>query len=297
MKVSISNQLKGELFSLLYGYPHFIYAKNPDFLTNEIPVFVFHTIDPIIFEEQLIFLKDNGYRTLGVNEFVDCLAKKKNTIEKPVLLTVDDGRSSFYRFGYPLLQKYNMRATLFILPGWILDANNVRNNLLEVWKSEINLAQLSAIDPKDETLCTWPEIKEMYASGIVDIENHTLFHKEVFVSPKLVGFIKKNTSFTPYNTPVTAYLGKENINQELTPAKIIGLPLFESAPLLGAHPAIKVPENLIAACKKSYNEFKSDRHPNSDWNKKLKKLVDQYPASSMPCQTKEEMLKDIITDI
>jgi peptidoglycan/xylan/chitin deacetylase (PgdA/CDA1 family) len=43
---------------------------------------------------------------------------------KSVLLTIDDARSSVWRFAYPLLKKYQMNAVVFIIPGWTKDSSD-----------------------------------------------------------------------------------------------------------------------------------------------------------------------------
>ncbi len=63
-----------------------------------------------IFEEQLKYLVKNGFRTYTVSDLVN---NAHDTLKK-VFITVDDGFKSFYNNGWPLLKKYNCKATLFI---------------------------------------------------------------------------------------------------------------------------------------------------------------------------------------
>ena len=44
-------------------------------------MFVFHSIQPDLFEENLIYLKDNGYATITADEYYQCIENKK-TIPK-----------------------------------------------------------------------------------------------------------------------------------------------------------------------------------------------------------------------
>lgn len=244
MKFSISNQFKSELKAAITGYPKFVFARYPCDLVNQIPVFVYHTIDPNSFEAQLVFFKENGYRTLSINEFVDCIKRKNKLISKSVLITVDDGRSSFWRYGYPLLKKYEMRATLFIIPGRTLESYTCRDNLFQVWDNKSLLAEVDNIDSGDQTLCNWLEIKEMSESGVVDIESHTLFHKEVFVGSKLIDFITPNVSLSLFDSAITPYRNIEDVGLELDYENYYGFPIFESASLMQALPALKIPENV-----------------------------------------------------
>ena len=45
--------------------PAFLQASSPAELTEEIPVFVYHAVEPERFERQLKYLADNGYRTVN----------------------------------------------------------------------------------------------------------------------------------------------------------------------------------------------------------------------------------------
>ena len=103
MNFSLFSQLSHELRSFVYGYPDFVYKPWVRAVQPQRPVIVFHTIDPDEFEEQLGYLRDNGFATLGVGEYVDQLQSPPTGIDA-VLLTIDDGRSSFWRYGYPLAQ-------------------------------------------------------------------------------------------------------------------------------------------------------------------------------------------------
>ncbi len=47
------------------------------------------------FEEQMRYLKTQGYRVVNVREFVDFVSQKRQLPRKSVLLTFDDGYRSF----------------------------------------------------------------------------------------------------------------------------------------------------------------------------------------------------------
>ncbi|MDK2842638.1 MAG: poly-beta,6-N-acetyl-D-glucosamine N-deacetylase [Anaerophaga sp.] len=66
-----------------------------------------------VFEEHLKYLSDNGFKSFTVSDLLNdtsALAEKS----KKVLITVDDGFASFYENGIPLLEKYEMKATLYV---------------------------------------------------------------------------------------------------------------------------------------------------------------------------------------
>lgn len=74
------------------------------------------------FEEQLKYLKDNGYKTLTMDEFVRWMYGEIELPAQSVLLTIDDGAMGTGIHNgnklIPLLEKYQVHATLFLITGW-----------------------------------------------------------------------------------------------------------------------------------------------------------------------------------
>ena len=74
------------------------------------------------FEEQLKYLQDNHYKTLTMEEFRAWMYGEINLPARSVLITIDDGGTgTSYINGnkvIPLLEKYDMHATLFLISGW-----------------------------------------------------------------------------------------------------------------------------------------------------------------------------------
>ena len=97
--------------------PRFVYERNPDPLESEIPVFTFHVALPDWFEEQCRYLADNDYKTLSAEEFYYLMTKGPKTVKRSVLLTFDDGLKHVWTVAYPILKKYGLRATCFLIPG------------------------------------------------------------------------------------------------------------------------------------------------------------------------------------
>ena len=62
------------------------------------------------FDKQMKYLMDNGYTPIHLND---------NPIyyEKPVIITFDDGYADNYHVAYPILEKYNFKATIFVITG------------------------------------------------------------------------------------------------------------------------------------------------------------------------------------
>lgn len=104
-------------------------------------------VSPSEMEAQLQYLTENGFTPIHFSDlaYID-------QIEKPVLLTFDDGYLDNYTELFPLLQKYNCKATIFVITG-SLGVN--------------------------EHYMTWEQAKEMADSGLVSIQSHTVNHPEL----------------------------------------------------------------------------------------------------------------------
>ena len=156
-KLSFSRFLSGE--EVLYTY---IPSSVPE--DYDVPVLMYHAVSdevwgirelfvkPENMEKQIVWLLDNGYTPI----FFEDLASLDG-IEKPVILTFDDGYDDNYLYLYSILKKYNVKATIFI----ITDAVGKKNKLTE------------------------EQILEMNQSGLVSFQSHTQSHPDLdLVSPE-----------------------------------------------------------------------------------------------------------------
>ncbi len=295
MRHSIKDQFMIEFRSLVSGYPEFVYSKNDKLNLDGIPVFVYHTIEPVLFESQLQYLKENEYKTLSIDEFYKNIIENKNYQgHKSVLLTIDDARSSVWRYAYPLLKKYKMHATVFVIPGITAEENSCRKNLEDFWNNKCSLIEIHEKDTSDETLCNWQEIKAMYSSGFLNIESHTLFHREIFCNLNVVDYITPDDSFIPYNFKGSAYYSLNNLGKSVSSSDFVGLPLFESAPLMLAGPKLNIHPEFISKCKEIYNDSLRTK---GDWKNAIKNIFKEESSSnsyfSIEKHSKEDAMQDL----
>lgn len=67
------------------------------------------------FEEQMKYLSENHFDTLTMDEINDYYEGKKELKKKSVAITFDDGMKSFNTMVKPILEKYKLRATCFVI--------------------------------------------------------------------------------------------------------------------------------------------------------------------------------------
>jgi peptidoglycan/xylan/chitin deacetylase (PgdA/CDA1 family) len=101
--------------------------------TAEVPILMYHyisaspsaqdriryglSVPPEMFDAQLKLLHDNGYSTITLRDLYHHLAIGAPLPEKPIILTFDDGYLDHYTNAFPILQKYGMIGTFFVLTG------------------------------------------------------------------------------------------------------------------------------------------------------------------------------------
>ena len=82
------------------------------------------------FEEQIKYLVENDFYFPTWQEVEDYIDEKQELPEKSVVITVDDGDPSFFELAVPILQKYNVTATSFVITYWYGDrANDKQKNV------------------------------------------------------------------------------------------------------------------------------------------------------------------------
>lgn len=103
------------------------------------------------FEQQMGYLKNNGYTVITLDQFFDFLEYRKQLPRKAVILTFDDGWQGVYTIAFPILKKYNFPATLFVY-----------TDLVNGNKKTLSWAQVAELD-----------------RGGVDIQCHTKTHRNL----------------------------------------------------------------------------------------------------------------------
>ena len=107
---------------------------------------------PESFEENIKTFLDNGYTIISIKELADADKGKTELPNKPIIITFDDGYYSNYEYIYPILKKYNAKASIFIVTD-------------KIGKEFDGIKYLG-----------WDECLEMQNSGLVEIYSHSKKH-------------------------------------------------------------------------------------------------------------------------
>ncbi len=156
---------------ILLGISIYTYDRltvNNEYLISEknleIPIFLYHHIvkekseiqydymqtTEKTFEEQIRGLENLGYHFISYQDLIDYNNGQKKLYKKSCVLTFDDGCKDIYTNAYPILQKYNIPFTMFVVTNAV----------------------------GADGCASWEELKEMQDSGLALIASHSTNHTE-----------------------------------------------------------------------------------------------------------------------
>ena len=127
------------------------------------------------FEKQMRFLYENGYKTLTSDEFFQYKLGRLKLPKKSVFITFDDGWRNNYIYAYPVLKKYNLKATLFIVTDWIENASKKKEDFEPLQHKECK--KIAPVNPS-KVILSWDEIEKM--RDIFDFHSHTHTHRDFY---------------------------------------------------------------------------------------------------------------------
>ena len=177
-----------------------------------VPIIMYHSlyerptnewnIFPAAFEEDLRYLRENGYTTVFISDLIDFVREGAPLPPRPIVLTFDDGYYNNFSQGMPMLEAYDARIVLSVI-----------GSSTDHWSEHQ--------DETDERYghLTWPQIAEMVASGRVELANHTQdLHKTK--DGRKGCKMKTGEDFAAYSALLSADIGTlQNTIEQVTGAR------------------------------------------------------------------------------
>lgn len=185
---------------ILLGISIYTYDRltvNNEYLISEknleIPIFLYHHIvkeeseiqydymqtTEKTFEKQIRGLENLGYHFISYQDLIDYNNGQKKLYKKSCVLTFDDGCKDIYTNAYPILQKYNIPFTMFVITNAV----------------------------GADGCASWEELKEMQDSGLALIASHSTNHTE---------FNKLSVAETLENVDSSYKALEENLGEQKT---------------------------------------------------------------------------------
>lgn len=125
-----------------------------------LPILMYHSISPSTntlripsnqFNQQMKWLKEKNYYTLTPQEAARVIIKHEVPNRPFVWITLDDGYEDNYQKAFPIIQKYNLHATINFITSFTKRKNHLTVN----------------------------QAKKMITSGNINIESHTVSHQDL----------------------------------------------------------------------------------------------------------------------
>lgn len=266
-------------------------GRYPDFVTGgplpkgQVPVFVFHSVEPVSFGAKLRHLADNGYVTLSAEEYFQVLMGCRPAPDKAVVLTFDDGRGSLWSVGGPLLRRHGMRGIVFLVPGRMASRPGPLPPTCDDVRSDEAASALRR-EEGDGAFLSWEEVGALARSGVFDFESHTLSHSRIHTGPTVKGFLTpaQQHGYAALDVPLVHDGERDRPAFELA----LGTPLLRSEPRTSEalrfyeDPGIREAAVERVAARGGPGFFHRD-----GWERELRRLVDARRITGRP-ETPEE---------
>lgn len=225
-------------------------------LTNvSLPILIYHYVEyvkdpgdtirqslnilPATFEAQIKTLKESGYTFITPNQ-IDDLEKGRLAVEKPIIVSFDDGYEDFYTDVLPIIKKYNVRAVAYVVSGFVDHKNYltsrqlgavIESNLVEVGAHTVHHLALAKIDPvgaKDEVVLSKDYLEKNFGIKVSSF---------AYPYGSFNGDVERYVQFAGFSNAVTTVEGT-NLNLE---GKYV---------LKRIHPGVRVGKDLIEFIEK-----------------------------------------------
>ena len=121
---------------------------------------------------QFAWLREHDYHVVTIDDVVAAQQGKRALPPRSVLLTFDDGYASVYNRVFPLLKAFNYHAVVAVVGTWLIQLEGA-----EVVYSKTRVPRSFFV--------TWPQLREMANSGLVEIASHSFdMHKGITGNPQ-----------------------------------------------------------------------------------------------------------------
>lgn len=140
-------------------------------VTDRLPILMYHRIAPsgppaletyrvapARFEEQLDYLKEAGFRSVGLAEWGEAMRSRRPLRGRRVLITFDDGYRDFAEYAWPLLRRYGFQAMVFLVADRVGATNE--------WDGDFG---------GTVPLLGWNDVRRLQREG-VEFGSHTATH-------------------------------------------------------------------------------------------------------------------------
>ncbi len=156
-----------------------------------VPILIYHSINepraghvwgvlslpPKVFEAQMAHVRRSGMNPITLEAAQRGLIEPGTLPSRPVVITLDDGYLDNWLFALPILERYEIPATIFP-PNEMIDRRS-------------GSRPREGVSPGDDAsfgFVTFDELRAMEATGLVRVESHSTTHGEITSGPEILDF-------------------------------------------------------------------------------------------------------------
>jgi peptidoglycan/xylan/chitin deacetylase (PgdA/CDA1 family) len=176
-----------------------------------VPILLYHHVCPCptpnwletnsdIFEYQMQFLVRHGFQTITTTQLREAILQGALLPPKPIIITFDDGYENIFEHAFPIMEKYGLTGTIYVIAECIGDEGFASvDQLLELSAAGWEIGSHTMLH-KDLTLLSPSQVKiellssRIFLQEVLGIEIHSLaypfglFNEEIARSARNYGY-------------------------------------------------------------------------------------------------------------
>lgn len=129
------------------------------------------SVSPVKFDQQMSLLKNSGYETISLADFAN-----GKLAQKSLIITFDDGYTDQYDEALPILERYNYKATFFIISGLVGKDHYMTN-------SQIATLKATGMEIGGHTITHLNLANAQYEKQVIEISASLIGRSPVFAYP------------------------------------------------------------------------------------------------------------------
>jgi peptidoglycan/xylan/chitin deacetylase (PgdA/CDA1 family) len=227
------------------------------------------SVTPADFEDQIRFLWSHGYNAVTMADVREHVRNGKPLPRNPIAITFDDGYDDAYTAALPVLQRYHMTATFYIVTGFLDRPRYMTwNQVIALDHAGMEIASHTVSHPglpslgyvaKDyqlsmsqlalETRTGHPVLDFCYPGGQLDVATEQAVIRAGYLSATTTSFGYATPDDDPFRLPRVRVSGGEGLTQfaRLLGDRVSALDLRQSTPTVSPTALPPVRTNSLAS--------------------------------------------------
>ncbi|MFH1837315.1 MAG: polysaccharide deacetylase family protein [Candidatus Omnitrophota bacterium] len=194
-----------------------------------VPILMYHSVSsdkndslhvsPSNFSKQISFLHNSGYSVISLDELVRGIKSGVSFPGKTVVITFDDGFEDNFLYAFPILTKFDMPATIFIITGYMGNKEEYLNwdQARLMSKNDISIGAHTRNNEYLPSIKDIGDLREEIAGSKADIEKE-IGKGDIYFCYPIGGFnetVKEAVKESGYKGACTTNRGANRYNRDV----------------------------------------------------------------------------------